>query len=208
MKQLYLASEIDKVAQHIADDIGEPEKKKLAFIYTSFEYESPEPNWLKQNRKGLVDAGFDLFDYTISGKTPADFDKDLGHADIIHLNGGDTKYLIEKIHQTKFHKWITSKVSTGTIFTSSSAGGIVAGPSIPSFYYDPKEITEEAVKGMSLVNFSLLPHWGRESYKDSYLNDRLKRVYGENHQPFLILNNHQYIKVTNDTYKIVDVRID
>ena len=106
MKKLYLASSIDVTAGAIAEDIGgDPKKLKLAFISTAAESEKDNKEWLKNDRNGLVKAGFDLSDYTITNKTPQKIDNDLRNADIIHVNGGNTFYLLLQARKSGFDKW-------------------------------------------------------------------------------------------------------
>lgn len=205
--KLYLASEIEKTAQAIAEDIGNPKEKKLAFIYTSYEYKKPEPQWLTNNRDGLINAGFDLFDYTITDKTSADFDKDLGEADIIHLNGGDTLYLMQQSQKTGFDKWIHETILRGKIYTGSSAGSTIAATDLEFRYkgIDDEDYDLENYQGYGLVDFVVMPHWGRADYKEKYHIKRFDLAYNEDHK-LIYLNDNQFIKVVDDMYKIVDIR--
>lgn len=105
MKRLYLASSIDKTADSIAKDIGK-KNLKLAFITTASEVEEGDKDWLENDRQGLKKAGFDLFDYTITRKSFRNIDKDLGKADVVHINGGNTFYLSLQAKKSGFDKWI------------------------------------------------------------------------------------------------------
>ena len=57
----------------------------------------------------MVNAGFDLFDYTITNKNFNDFEQDLKDIDIIHLNGGNAFYLLLQSKKSGFDKWIKNK---------------------------------------------------------------------------------------------------
>lgn len=93
MGKIFLAASINFVAKDIAKHIGKPPGElKTAFIPTAAEVEKGDLEWLENGRKGLVDAGFDLFDYSITGKNLKEIEKDLGDADVIHVNGGNTFY--------------------------------------------------------------------------------------------------------------------
>lgn len=205
--KLYLASEIDRVAKAIADDIGDPKNKKLAFIYTSYEYVKSVPEWLRNNRNSLKDAGFDLFDYTITGKTTDDFDSDLGIVDIIHVNGGDTLYLMQQSQKTKFDKWILEAVRNGKIYTGSSAGSTITAEDLEFRYKGNGDEDYELANylGYGFLDFVVMPHWGRKDYRQKYQEERFDLAYTED-QKLIFLNDNQYIKVINDMYRIVDVR--
>ncbi|OGM11387.1 hypothetical protein A2Z22_01225 [Candidatus Woesebacteria bacterium RBG_16_34_12] len=209
MKKLYLASSIDQTAKSIAKDIGkDPKKLKLAFIITASEVEKGELDWLDDDRNGLIEAGFDLFDYTITGKTRKDIERDLGNVDVVHVNGGNSFYLMLQIRKCGFDEWIKSKVNTGVIYSGSSAGSIVAAPNIEiakkiaTAEYEKKL---KSYKGIGLVDFIILPHWGSEYFKDLYLKKRLEIAYKPENK-IILLNDYQYVKVEDDSYKIVDVR--
>lgn len=109
MIRLYLASSIDRTAKSIAEDIERETGKKaedlrLAFIYTAAEHEGVKEEWLNEDRKSLVESGFKVFDYTITDKSAKDFKKDLGDTDVIHVNGGNTFYLLLQARKSGFDK--------------------------------------------------------------------------------------------------------
>lgn len=208
MKKLFLASSINQTAKSIAKDIGkDPKKLKLAFISTAAEVEKGEMDWLDNDRNGLVKAGFNLFDYTITGKSQKEINKDLGSADIIHVNGGNTFYLLLQARKSGFDKWITKTVNKGRVYIGSSAGSIITGPKLPDYLINANEIQElKSKRGFCFVNFTIIPHWGSKDFKELYLNKRLKIAYKKNQVPFLLLTDTQYVKVEDDMYRIVDVR--
>lgn len=208
MKKLYLASSIDLTAKNIVKDIGgDPKKLKLVFISTASEVEKGKKDWLDNERNGLVKAGFNLFDYTITGKTVKDFNRDLTPADIIHVNGGNTFYLLLQARKNGFDKWIKKAVDAGKIYIGSSAGSIVASPNIEITRKLETKIYEKQLKnftGFGLVDFIVLPHWGSKYFKGLYLNHRLDFAYKPENK-IILLNDWQYVKVEDDMYKIVEV---
>lgn len=208
-KRLYLASSIDRTAKSIAKDIdGDPSGLRLAFISTAAEVEKGDLSWLNDDRDGLIRAGFDLFEYTITGKTPIDLKKDLENVDIVHLNGGNTFYLLLQARESGFDKWIKKAVDSGKIYIGSSAGSIIASPNIEISRTIETKIFEEELRsfrGFNLVDFIIFPHWGSNFFKDLYLGSRLKSAYKPKNK-IILLNDWQYVKVENDFYKIVDIR--
>lgn len=208
MKKLYLASSVDVTAAGIAKDIGKDLKKlKLAFISTAAEPEKGNKDWLDNDRNGLIKAGFDLFEYTITNKTVRDFQNDLQNADIIHVNGGNTFYLLLQARKSGFDKWIKQAVINGKIYTGSSAGSIIASPNIEVLRILETKIYEKQLKaydGFGLVDFIIFPHWGSKNFKNSYLNHRVDFAYKPENK-IILLNDRQYVKVENDMYRIVEV---
>jgi dipeptidase E len=208
MKKLFLASSINCVAQDIAEKITNPAELKLAFINTAAEVEQGDREWLENDRQGLINAGFNLFDYTLTNKTFEQIAADLSDADIVHLNGGNTFYLLLQARKSGFDQWITQAVASGKIYSGSSAGAIICAPDIEITKLLEAKIYQDQLKnlnGFNLVDFITLPHWGSDFFKELYLNQRLKQAYNTEHK-IILLNDNQYVQVEGDKYKIVDVR--
>ncbi len=208
MKKLYLASSIDVTAKGIAQDIGQdPRKLKLVFISTAAEVEKGNKDWLDEDRNGLINTGFDLFEYTITDKSAKDIQKDLNKVDIIHVNGGNVFYLLLQARKSGFDLWVKEAVNKGKIYIGSSAGSMVVSPNIEIAKKIETKTYEKELKtfaSFGLVDFITLPHWGNDSFRDLYLRHRLDIAYKPENK-IILLNDRQYIRVENDTYKIVEV---
>ena len=207
MKRLFLASSIDCVASAIAKHIGQASNLKTVFISTAAEVETGDKQWLKDDRQGLVKAGFDLFDYTLTGKNLQQLETDLAQVDVIHVNGGNSFYLLLQARISGFDRFVKTAVNQGKIYLGSSAGSIVASPdisiakTIEAKAYEAELKTFEA---FNLVDFIVLPHWGNKYFKDLYLNHRLDTAYKKGNK-LILLNDDQYVAVKDDWYQIVDV---
>lgn len=206
MKRLYLASSIDRTAESIAKDIGK-RKLTLAFILTAAEVEEGDKKWLDDDRNGLIKAGFNLFDYTITNKKQIEIEKDLNDIDVIHVNGGNTFYLLHQVRKSGFDKWIKEELNKGKIYTASSAGTLIAGKNISHIkLLDDlgKAPGLKDFKGLNLVDTRFLVHWGSE-FSPKKTIETLKNLYKERDK-IVLLNDWQYVKVEDYMYKIVDVR--
>ncbi len=175
--------------------------KIAAFIYTAAEAEE-ETEWLKKDRQGLANAGVEIFDYTISGKTLNQIKKDLEKAQVIHVNGGNTTYLLKKAQESGFISWIKEAVKAGKIYIGSSAGSIIAGPILPEYLYkENQHIKLKNFKGFGLVNFTVVPHWGSKEFKTTYFRNgcqRLRLAYNQNFYPYILLSDLQYVYVEGE----------
>jgi peptidase E len=206
MKKLFLTSSIHTVARDVAKKLDLKSANKLVFIMTAAEPRIHEDiTWLQNDRKSLVDAGFDVQDYTITGKTLEDLERDLITFDYIYVSGGSTNYLLEQSHKSGFFEYVKELILVhGKTYIGTSAGSIVAGPRMPEHFL--KDGIKE-VKGYEFVNFTVLPHWGREDFKKVYLDSsRLGLLYNEQQVPLVLLTDNQYIVVENDKCEIVNVR--
>jgi dipeptidase E len=209
MKRIFLTSEANVVIKGIINNIGNKVKgMRLVFIYTAAEPEGVNEQWLKDDMQALVDAGFNVFDYTITNKNEKQIRKDLGDIDVIFISGGNTFYLLEKIQQSGFANIIREYVAQGKIYIGSSAGSLVAGPDIyPSYRLDnvKKALNLKGYEGLGLVDFVVFPHWGSKDFRNLYLNKRLAHAYTSKHK-IILLTNYQYVRVEDDWYKIEEVK--
>jgi len=211
MKKLFLASEINVVSKHIAKKLDKPiSNYRGVFISTAGEPETGSKQWMKDNKQGLIDIGLNVFDYTITGKKPKDIEKDLKDVNWIHVNGGNTFYLLLQARKSGFDKFIKKAVEKDIIYTGSSAGSIITSPNIEIARILERKSYEKELKtfeGFNLVDFIILPHWGSSGFKSGYRLKRLKTAYKPKNK-IILLNDNQYIYVENDMYKIIDTRLD
>lgn len=205
--QLFLTSSVHAVAHDIAKRVDLSKHDKLVFITTGAEPVEGDMTWFKNDKQSLVDAGFSATDYTITDKTAEDVESKLSKYDYIYMSGGDTPYLLEKSKKSGFIPIIQDFIrKQNKIYIGTSAGSIITGPVVPEYLFEDGEISEpEQRKGYGFVNFTVVPHWGREDFKDRYLNRRLKMVYRTEQNPLVILTDNQYVYVQDDCCKIIDV---
>ena len=206
--ELFLTSSVHAVAHDIAKKVDLAKANKLVFIDTATEPkgEREDLEWLKNDRKALVNAGFDVSDYTITGKTRDKLEEDLKDFDFIYLSGGNTAYLLEQSQKSGFISLVKELVSErGKIYIGTSAGSIICGQRLPDYFAD-EDADLENDKCYGFVNFTILPHWGSEDFKDRYLGERLKIVYKDNQVPLILLTDNQYVHIQNDRFEIIDVK--
>lgn len=206
-KRIFLTSSVKLVASDIARKIGNVKKMKLLYVYTAGEKQLKEA-WQKNDRKALVRAGFDVIDYTITGKTKEIIKKDLKKVAAIYFGGGNTFYLLEKIQQARCAGIIKEVVEAGKIFIGTSAGSIIAGPDIyPTCILD--QISEapnlKGYKGLGLVDFVVFPHWGSEHFRSRYLKQRMAQNYNTKHK-LMLLTDYQYIQIEGDWMKMREIK--
>lgn len=183
-------------------------KYKLVFITTASEVEEGDLWWQRDDRKALVDAGFKVFDYTLTGKKEKEVEEVMKKADIIFVEGGNTFYLLEKIKECGFDKVAREEVLVkGKPYIGCSAGSWVAGPNIELSKRPDKDFREATLKSydaLRLVDLVIMPHWGSKYSKDLYLKHRLKISYQEKYK-IILLNNYQYVRVVDEMYQIMEV---
>lgn len=91
----------------------------------------------------------------------------------------------------------------------SSAGSLLACPSIEYVeYLDDKSkaggLTD--FRGLGIVDFSLLVHWGSKFNPEGRLKTLKESNRSDEWHKLVILNDWQYVKVVGDMYRVVDIK--
>jgi dipeptidase E len=206
---MYLTSSVHLVATCIAKDFNLTKDNKLVFITTATEDKKrSSPNWIDEDRNALMKAGFDVFDYTITGKTEKQIREDLINVNFIYIEGGNTFLLLERAQQTNFISIIRDLVlKEEKIYIGTSAGSVIASPDIyPIYILDKAEVASnlKGYKGFNLVDFIIFPHWGSDKFRELYLNKGLDHMYSGDNE-IILLRDNQYIEVKDEWYRIVSV---
>lgn len=203
--ELYLTSSIYAVAHDIASRVN-MKNNKLVFIMTAAEKERGDKSWEARDRRALVMAGFNVTDYTITGKNRRQLETDLSKFKFIYLSGGNTGYLLGQSQKGGFASLIKELIlKKNKIYIGTSAGSIIAGPRLPDYFSDEyKRLKNQNC--YNFVNFTVLPHWGSEHFKKKYFGGRMKMVYKEKQVPLLLLTDNQYVHIYNNNAQIVEVK--
>lgn len=211
MQHLFLTASIDttSVAQSVFSKLN-LNAPLTAFIVTPVEAETKIglKTWEGEERQAMQNAGFNTFDYTITGKKLSQIKQDLDNIEVLYVSGGNEQYFREVCDDTDFESFAKEFVASGRPYIGTSCGSIIAGQSmLPTSKLNDLSVLKRPInpKGFGLVNFSVLPHWGLEDFRQGYIIDGFENMYQEK-SPMIAINNYQYIEVTGDQYKIIDTR--
>lgn len=213
MKHLFLTSSIAivGVGESIRAKLGHNRSLKTVFINTPVEGESDQSDlsWVEEERVGLRKNGFEIFDYTITGKKLDQIKNDLKDIDVLYISGGNEFYLKEKSNESGFETFVHNFVNNGGLYIGTSCGSIIAGHDMtPLLKLSDHNVLSNPIDsvGYGLVDFTILPHWGSEDFRARWLNeDSFNYMYKDNQQ-LIALNNYEYVEVLGDKYRIIDER--
>lgn len=205
MKKVFLCSAGCLVIPRIADLIDRESIKRVLFVYTAAEAEEGDWPWVTADREVLISEGFQVTDYTFTGKSAAEIDSAVDSCDVLYIAGGNTFFLLEKIQQAGCADIIFRQISEGKIYIGSSAGCVIAGPDIyPT--YNAEDVKKAPLLngycGLGLVDFVPLPHWGNSHYREFYLGKRMPLAYSIQHK-FLLLRDEQFVFAEDINYRII-----
>lgn len=207
MKQLFLTSEVAGVARDIGCKIYTATGGLVtAYITTPIErgHDGDDLAWHHGNRSALQQAGFQTFDYTITGKRYEQICEDLAGVDVIYVEGGSLVFMLNQARITGFDRFLRDFVARGGVYIGTSTGSFIAAedtaPGLSLEFYLEDGFDS---KGIGLVNFLVMPHWGTDTFREAYKNVPVAAY--EMKVPMIILNDRQYVWVQGDSFKIVDV---
>jgi len=212
MKHLFLCSAIGipGVGESVRRHLGHDKKLKTAFITTPIEVEDmTDDSWYQDDHNALIKNGFDIFDYTITGKSQSEINQDLKDIEALYISGGNEFYLKQQANKNNFGDFVRQFVNSDKPYIGTSCGSIIMASdmspalNITDITSCPEPITD--LTGFGIVDFLPMPHWGSKDFKNLYLGERKEKMYSEKWK-IILLNNYEYVEVQNDRYRIVDVR--
>ena len=204
---IILTSSVASVAEHLQQNyLIDKNYKTILFIDTAAEIEvGKEPSdddWLIADLESLRAQGYKVDRWSITNHTRVEIEEKIDSYDIIYMCGGNTVYLLQQLQETESLTLIKEKVGAGKPYIGTSAGSIIAGPKVPVYLEDTAGIELSDHTGFCFTNTIIVPHWGSPYFKEMYLEEGLKLAYTETEPPFLLLNDHQYVVLTNDMFRI------
>ena len=206
MIELFLTSEVQAVAEDIYKKISKGSGKlHTAYIITPIErgHEEDDLGWHKKNKESMMTAGFDIFEYSITGKNVENLQSDLGNADVIYVEGGSLVHMMNQARISGFDSFIREFVEKGGKYIGTSTGSfIMAEDTAPGLVLETYLEDNFNPKGIGLVNFLVMPHWGTKDFKESY--EQMPRHAYTMTTPMIILTDTQYVWVKDKSFQIID----
>ena len=200
MKRLLLASvEIGRLS-----DLARKSLSNIRLAYIPTAADPYENKWfIDKDRKKLQELRIPYFEVDIKNKNQNSLRIELKNCDAVFVSGGNSFYLLEKSLESGFDKVIKELIGKGIIYIGGSAGACIAGPSLEPIQTldDPsKALKLKSFDAFGLVDFVVLPHFGKEKYLPKYA-----AILDKYHQKYKLvkLTDSQAIIVENEKWKIV-----
>jgi peptidase E len=125
----------------------------------------------------------------------------------MYIEGGSPFFFMQEAIKNNFGSYIHKRLDSSIVYISESAGSVCAGVDIAANSRPGKSLEDydlQGSAGFKFVNFAIIPHWGQLDKKPDHLTYKIPRAYREDY-PYILLTNNQYVEVTDDGYKIIDV---
>jgi dipeptidase E len=202
MEKLFLASYFAFVKDLLPPLLPDkPSNLKLAFIPTAADLYTIKP-WFYGDKAALKLLGFKLKTVNLIDKSYRQLERELRDYDALFVSGGNTYYLLEQAQKSGFIEIVKERVRSGLVYIGSSAGSVLASPSIEHIedLDDRSKAHLESFESLSLINHRILPHAGEPKYESKF-SDIMHRWHHDEH-PMLPLRNDQVVIVSGRKHKV------
>lgn len=200
--KLILGSDLTFLFKYGYDLIGIPKDQlKVGYVTTA---SKGARNFSQRVQEVIIPAikekGIDLEEIDIVGKSKEELRSFFKDKNVIHIEGGNTFYLLKAIQETGFAEILKELLSEGKIYIGTSAGAYVMCPTI-----DVADWNDETVNRFGITDFTALnyvPFLLRVHYTDEKGIEVREKMKNLKH-PLRILRDGQGILVEDGKYTFV-----
>lgn len=200
MKTILLTSAGMNIKEEILKILPKPANQiKLAHIITASKAEK-DIGYLEKDKQIMEEAGFQVEDIDIEGKTEKEIRDLLKNKDIIYVQGGNTFYLLKCVKESGFGKVIKELLDKGVIYIGVSAGSYIACPTIEMAEW--KHLDKNVVGITDFTAMALVPFLVSVHYKPEY-KELIKKGIQKSKYPVRVLTDEQAVLIKNGDTKLV-----
>lgn len=177
--------------------LGLPRKEiRIGYITTASKGVN-DLSYLDRHRSELNENGYKFEEIDIENKSLGELKNFFAGKNVIHIEGGNTFYLLKAFKETGFDKVVIDLVKSGMVYVGSSAGAYITCPTTETSTWktdikDNYGLTD--LTALNLVPFLLKVHYTED--KKEIVMDGIKK----SNYPVRILRDGQGILVEEEDY--------
>ena len=156
----FTTPERDAFSNLVGKPIGEI---SVGFVTNARDLKPPLPEGYRGTKEEVAEAVGQLEEIDLRGYIgkPAELKQRIGSFDVLWLGGGNTYYLRYILSEVGFEPIIRELLNRDLVLAGTSAGAIVAGPTLKYFdkMDDPSNPPKLIEEGLGLIDFVIIPHW-------------------------------------------------
>jgi len=148
----------------------------------------------------IKEEGYSLEEIDIKDKSEDELRNFFQNKNVIHIEGGNTFYLLKAIKENGFDKILKELLEEGKIYIGTSAGSYIMCPTIDIADWSESEINRFGLSDFTALNY--VPFLLKVHYKDEqeeFIKERVEKLK----YPLRILRDGQGILVEDGDYKFV-----
>ncbi|MDD5731546.1 MAG: Type 1 glutamine amidotransferase-like domain-containing protein [Patescibacteria group bacterium] len=197
--KLILASDLSFLLKYGYDLTGIPkDQMKIGYITTASK--GDRGDFSRKLKYVIKENGYNFDEIDIEGRTKEEIKNFFKDKNIIHMEGGNTFYLIRAIRETGFAEILKELLEEGKIYIGTSAGSYIMCPTIEVSNWDETGKPRFDVTDLTALNY--VPFVLKVHYKDeqeSKVREKIKTLQ----YPIRILKDGQGILVEDNKYTFI-----
>jgi len=191
--KLILSSDGSFLLKYGYEQTGIPkDQMRIGYITTAYQVSRNNFSFFDNYKKKVIDEGYNLEEIDIKDKSEEDLREFFKDKNVIHIEGGNTFYLLKIIRETGFDKILKELINEGKVYIGTSAGAYIACPTIEVSIWNKDGKDRFGIEDFSALN--LAPFVLKVHYKDE-MEEQVKEGIETLKCPIRILRDGQGIIV-------------
>lgn len=175
--KLILASDLSFLLKYGYNLTGIPkDQMKIGYVTTASKVARPGyVSFFENVKKTINENGYNFEEIDIVGKNKEELSNFFKDKNVIHVEGGNTFYLLKAIRETGFGEILKELLNAGKVYIGTSAGAYVVCPTIEVSNWHENGKDRFGVvdfTALNLVPFALKVHYKDEEKEDVIENTK------------------------------------
>ncbi len=198
--KLILASDLSFLLKYGYDLTGIPkDKMNIGYVITAAKG-ARDQSFFENVENKIVENKYNFTKFDIEGKTKEEIKDFFKDKNILHMEGGNTFYLLKAIRETGFAEILKELLEEGKVYIGTSAGSYIMCPTIEVSDWDETGKPRFDIKDFTSLNY--VPFVLKVHYKDAS-QELIKEKIKDLKYPIRILRDGQGILVEDNKYTFV-----
>ena len=112
-----------------------------------------DKSYIERHRKEMAEEGYFFEEFDIEGKTKEEILKFFKNKNIIHVEGGNTFYLLKVVRDTKFDVILRQLLEGGKIYVGASAGAYIMTPTVEVSTWKPVMHNRSGLEDLTALSY-------------------------------------------------------
>lgn len=167
--KLILSSDLSFLLKYGYELTGIPkDQMKIGHIITASEGDGIDSQlFIAKVTKTIRENGYFINDFDIKGKTKEEIKDFFKDKNVVHIEGGNTFYLLKAVKETGFADILKVLLNEGMVYVGTSAGSYIMCPTIEvSEWSNDATVNRFGITDFSALNY--VPFVLKVHYKDKY----------------------------------------
>lgn len=198
--KLFLCSYFAEVGMLLKENV---KGKRVLFIPTASIHED-YTGYVDEAREIWKKMNVNLTETDISKASASELRQAFETVDILYFTGGNSFFLIDELKKTGADALVRQHIENGKLYVGESGGAIICAPElsyIQAMDEVPKEYSQKDYRGLGLVDFYVVPHYGCPPFEES--SDEIVKRYS--YLRLRAITNSQAILVEDEKVRELSV---